>query len=1167
VLVGRLKQEEKSHNKGISLFDSKEEGGLIPKELRSLCISLLGSGLEEKRSLEASVNAILQKNEQWNETRAQEEIEEREKDLQRLRQEKAEIENRLRAIREAETYTQNIADGAYRGTAAKIARAVISDSDKYSWFTDRIVINTECPLSEAELFRLLKELRVLTPEKKKELGYSWPNSVPTASQFENLVKVEQQAIQQENNTATGINKRFLQDLSHCPEQIVRSIHEFLLQLLNEIHRLKSRPYKWIPDAIRDVLSENTAIWQELHKKSASIISQITKIVPKVDPIEITLPEGHNLKSVLEDALRLKEHLGHGGRLGWGPFCPKLVKSVRYIIRTIRINGRPCNNLDRVTSLAAVLHVRVNLEQGCTLWGGRFEKTQGQYSMQFRLFEAHTETLRDTLLLTDKANQCKEALKQHNIFFEPVWSDEDRLQTLMLTCEHRLARINRQKTENEISQTESPIVTIARSSDFHPVVKELLEAIKLRNVDAFARASSKIDELNREKASAQWVHETLQRLSEVAPNLAENLSKNCVDACWNERVQQMHKAWRWAQARNWLEEYICKDDMSSLVQRERQITDEIGKTIAQIASLRAWSFCFNRMNENHRRHMGLWRQSISKVTKSGRGKYDNLRRREAQKSLNKCREAVPAWVMPLHRVWDTVDPSPEMFDVIVVDEASQCGFEALPLFFLGKKILIVGDDKQISPDPVGIELSQVYKQLMEKYLYDFEFKASFALEDSLFDHGKLRFGTRRIALREHFRCMPEIIRFSNDLCYSDTPLIPLRQYPPNRLPPLMHVYIQNGYREGSESRVINRPEAEAIVKKIVELCHNDKYADKTMGVIVLQGKAQAGLIDEQLLEQLGAEEMERRHLICGEPYSFQGDERDIIFLSMVAAPNERIGAFAKPADERRFNVAASRARDQMWLFHSATCNDLGSSCLRRRLLEFFEGTRIPEIAGINVNELNRQAVQANRSIVKPPEPFESWFEVDVALEIASKGYRVIPQFEIAGKYIDLVIEGGQGRLAVECDGDEWHGAERYEQDMQRQRILERCGLVFYRIRESSFYTDKENALKRLWLLLEEREIFPQRVDPRDGSVEDEKTSEDMVEVGDTVVYRDEQEPDLELQAMITHDSSNPELGAINFYTPIAQAMLGSSVEQVVEVKLPTSRKYLRIIKIKKKSSQA
>ena len=99
------------------------------------------------------------------------------------------------------------------------------------------------------------------------------------------------------------------------------------------------------------------------------------------------------------------------------------------------------------------------------------------------------------------------------------------------------------------------------------------------------------------------------------------------------------------------------------------------------------------------------------------------------------------MMPLHRVWDTVYPSPGMFDVIIVDEASQCGVEALPLFYLGKKILIVGDDKQISPDAVGLPRDAVHR-LMEEFLHDFQFKSSFDIESSLFDHGKLRYGTQR-----------------------------------------------------------------------------------------------------------------------------------------------------------------------------------------------------------------------------------------------------------------------------------------------------------------------------------------------------------------------------------------------------------------------------------------
>jgi len=322
-------------------------------------------------------------------------------------------------------------------------------------------------------------------------------------------------------------------------------------------------------------------------------------------------------------------------------------------------------------------------------------------------------------------------------------------------------------------------------------------------------------------------------------------------------------------------------------------------------------------------------------------------------------------------------------------------------------------------------------------------------------------------------MPEIIRFSNDLCYHDTPLIPLRQYPPERLEPLKVIHVPGGNREGEGGKAINRPEAEAIVRQIIQCCQDDRYIGKTMGVIVLQGEAQGHLIETMLMRELGAEEMEERKLICGNPYHFQGDERKIMFLSMVAAPNKRIGAFTKATDQRRFNVAASRAEDQMWLFHSATRNDLSDTCLRKRLLEFFlnPSSHISQALGEEAEQLREKAYSANRLIEKAPKPFDSWFEVDVCLAIAARGYRVVPQYPIAGKFIDLVVEGKGSQLAVECYGDHWHGPDQYQADMERIRKLERSGWQFFIIRECLFNANPETALEGLWNRLRQLKIFP------------------------------------------------------------------------------------------------
>jgi hypothetical protein len=141
--------------------------------------------------------------------------------------------------------------------------------------------------------------------------------------------------------------------------------------------------------------------------------------------------------------------------------------------------------------------------------------------------------------------------------------------------------------------------------------------------------------------------------------------------------------------------------------------------------------------------------------------------------------------------------------VIVDEASQSGPEALFLNYIGKTLIVVGDDKQITPLHVGVDREQV-DYLRRMHLQDIPYSQSLDLEGSLFAQAELRFPDR-IRLREHFRCMPEIIQFSNNLSYSTEPLIPLRQYGGQRQEPVKTVHVKDGYRKGSAGNVENRPE--------------------------------------------------------------------------------------------------------------------------------------------------------------------------------------------------------------------------------------------------------------------------------------------------------------------------------------------------------------------------
>jgi very-short-patch-repair endonuclease len=88
-----------------------------------------------------------------------------------------------------------------------------------------------------------------------------------------------------------------------------------------------------------------------------------------------------------------------------------------------------------------------------------------------------------------------------------------------------------------------------------------------------------------------------------------------------------------------------------------------------------------------------------------------------------------------------------------------------------------------------------------------------------------------------------------------------------------------------------------------------------------------------------------------------------------------------------------------------------------------------------------------------------------------GYRVLPQYEVAAARIDLMVEGLRSRLAIECNGEYWHGPDRWEQDQVRQRRLERAGLKFFTVWESAFRRDADETLEPLWHVLEQMGIQP------------------------------------------------------------------------------------------------
>ena len=224
-----------------------------------------------------------------------------------------------------------------------------------------------------------------------------------------------------------------------------------------------------------------------------------------------------------------------------------------------------------------------------------------------------------------------------------------------------------------------------------------------------------------------------------------------------------------------------------------------------------------------------------------------------------------------------------------------------------------------------------------------------------------------------------------------------------------------------------------------------------------------MIRARLIDIVPPSEMESRQIRVGMPPGFQGSERNVVLLSMVMAPNPRFTSQTKELMVQRYNVAASRAKDQMVLVHSLRARDIkNTSDLRRQLIDYCQNVE----RGL-LNPVEGAVGQVSND--ERVEPFDSLFEQRVHNRIVERGYKVIPQFEpqIDGhEYrIDLVVVGPYGKYAIECDGDFWHGGpEAFEKDLVRQEILQRCGWKFFRIPESRFYGDP-TYLDQLWPELE------------------------------------------------------------------------------------------------------
>jgi hypothetical protein len=1054
----------------------KEVRDKLPAAIKPLSVAVVGSSREDMSDLKVAVERIAATAAEHDPDAAEASIRACLDAIDSLRQRRSELHRKLITAREQEVLEHEHA--GYRGTLAAIAWQHRADADRFSWLLEHVAVaaSAAVPLTDAEIAEwhtllLDAELSVDEPESRQRLVDL--TAVPEPTVFADLVGTARAASEREATHGDLSSHPAYAAVRRLDPAARDELRGRLYRLADEADDLAHRREAWMNDALADIRAGRARGWQARAGQVGELIGRAHGLVGRLGPLtEIEVRDDANVNVLVPLAHGLYSHLSSGNTLKTGSdgspkvgaLAPKAVKQAQPLFEQVRIDGLPPTNAGQLGAFLTWAEASKILTALDRAWPDSVTvSTEDTLYERLQWHITELEQLHRVLRLAEALDVEQRRLTEVRLP-RPDWTDLDSVRLYASLVDAAADADASQAALEPLRQLEVTLAEATRWEDAAPCVHAMAAAVGERDHDGYAISHRRVERLEEVRLLAARRDE----LAALVPaDLRAALARGAADPQWTDRLAGFERAWAWASTGTWVREQGVAD--VNALQAEIGLTEErIRRQVEALSATRAWSHAVSpdRLTGQARADLEHYAYLVRRLGK-GTGRYAAQRKAEIRAAMDRCRPAVPVWIMPIYRIAEQLQIHPDMFDVIIVDEASQAGLEATFLQYLAPKMVVIGDDKQVSPSAVGIEQQQL-RDLAGQYLSDDPYRASWQdPQRSLFDEAKMRY-RGLLTLTEHRRCVPEIIGFSNRIAYEPdgVRLIPVRQYGADRLEPIVTVHLAAGYTQGSTSK-INPVEVEGVVEVIEKCLADPRYDGLTFGVISLLGTAQAKAIEKRLLERITPEDWTARKLQCGDSADFQGAERDVMFLSMVAAPGDRMAALTRDLFVQRYNVAASRAKDQMWLFHSVSLGDLGNNKedMRFQLLDYCNAVINRRSTG---EDLGLTGVVPEDHLA---DPFTSLFEQRLANRLIERGYSVIPQYVVAQHKLDLVVIGARSRLAIACDGDSWHGPDAYEHELASQRDLERCGWQFFRVRESAFYVDEPAVLAELLATLQELDIQP------------------------------------------------------------------------------------------------
>ena len=1040
----------------------------MAEDLQPLCLSVLDGDSHSQSQLSHAAQEIAHRLSTFQPDRLQ-------RDARALRARRAKLLNRARALKRQlrDARFGEIDEIVFSGDSLRpieAAKRVREWAATAAWIPGPLEPGVLCPLSDQEVRDLYASQGVLTPHDESKLAVDQPelDKLVAPADFRLL------AAERTNEAARA--------QAHRPELWAGAETDLTAAKLEGLHERLTAAAETLADDerwLREALyagwtgGDLGATWRDLLDAMSSLTDRASAAKRLTVVHGPELPAQYPVEELVEVLSGIVDFQEGGGRLG---FATKITKRSwhRVIAACKVVDDRQPRTHEELCALRAAAELQLERARFVGRWRRLVEVVDGPsiQSLQTtpeRVAKGYAGEIRRRLEWTNKVwdplvNELREAGFRWTQWLEsypPVPGDHgelDRVRSavsdgLTTIIEGRAAMLRQLELTSNLQAQRTYLAGFPQSD----AASALLRSQDGWEVDSY-------EEAHRESARLRGLRDlyttrvaSLERLSATAPEWARAIAARRPPHHDATPPADHKQAWHYRQLHQELERRAAVS-LDELQLEIDQISAEVQQLSARIIDCEAWAAQCERTGLQEKQALLGFVQTMRKVGKRSKRGPELLRR--ARELLAAARRAVPVWIMPLSRVYESFNPREAKFDVIIVDEASQSDVTALAALYLGRTHIVVGDKEQVTPDAIGQSTDEV-QRLIETELQGIPNNHLYDGQTSIYDLAEASFGGT-VALREHFRCVPEIIQFSNHLSYNNAIRALREPYSAIVAPALVPQRVK-GYREGVKT---NEVEAEEIVSLIAACLDDPEYRENelekptSLGVISLLGDEQAYLIESKLRQRLPLDVFTKHRLLCGNAAQFQGDERDVIFLSVVDGPPEDGQLPLRDAGYRdlykkRYNVAVSRARNQVWVIHSLDpAAHLKNGDLRRRLIEHA-----------------RDPSALLRTIEEQGAKTESPFEKSVLERLLSAGFRVRAQWPVGSYRIDLVVEGEKRRLAVECDGERFHTVESLQEDLERQAVLERLGWIFVRIRGSLFFRDPDRAMESVFEKCRDLDIEP------------------------------------------------------------------------------------------------